>query len=63
MTTSPALARVEQHVTDYLAANDAVGYNRFLNFDWGQLKDSVHQSGIGDLQDLLVYTQRLQPQH
>ena len=49
MDINPTLVRVEQHVTDYLEANDHTGYNRFRDFDWSSLRDSVHQSGLTDL--------------
>jgi acyl-[acyl-carrier-protein] desaturase len=47
--TTPGILRVENHVTDYLRKNDHVGYNRFEDFDWSSLKDSVADSGLKDL--------------
>jgi acyl-[acyl-carrier-protein] desaturase len=63
MSTSPALARIEQHVTDYLTANDGLGYNRFHDFDWGQLKESVQRSSLRDLHVGAVETAMLVEDH
>lgn len=41
ISQSPTLCRLEERVTDYLTVNDAVGYNRFTDFEWNTLKDSV----------------------
>lgn len=61
--TSPVLGRVEKHVTDYLTANDGEGYNRFLDFDWSALKDSVQQSSLKDLHVGAVETAMLVEDH
>jgi acyl-[acyl-carrier-protein] desaturase len=60
---TPALVRLEEHVTDYLAGNDHVGYNRFTDFDWSSLKDSVHVSGMKDLHVGAVETAMLVEDH
>jgi acyl-[acyl-carrier-protein] desaturase len=60
---SPALLRLEDHVTAYLAANDHVGYNRFHDFEWEQLKDSVHVAGMSDLHIGAVETAMLVEDH
>jgi acyl-[acyl-carrier-protein] desaturase len=61
--TSPVLARVEQHVTDYLRANDDQGYNRFEDFDWSALKESVRESRLQDLHVGAVETAMLVEDH
>src|SRR4051794_38873813 len=63
MLESPALVRLETHVTDYLSANDDVGYNRFKDFDWASLKDSVHESGMKELHVGAVETAMLVEDH
>lgn len=63
MEDTPALVRLEQHVTDYLSANDDVGYNRFTDFDWSSLKDSVHVAGLTDVHVGAVETAMLVEDH
>jgi acyl-[acyl-carrier-protein] desaturase len=63
VSESPALTRLEQHVTDYLRQNDHVGYNRFEDFDWASLKDSVVDSGLTDVQIGAVETAMLVEDH
>jgi acyl-[acyl-carrier-protein] desaturase len=60
---SPALIRLEKHVTDYLRKNDDVGYNRFTDFDWEKLKDSVTDSGMKDMHIGAVETAMLVEDH
>ena len=63
VSDNPALVRLEEHVTDYLRANDHVGYNRFQDFEWATLKDSVHLSGMKDLHVGAVETAMLVEDH
>ena len=63
MEESPALIRVEEHVNRYLTGNDHVGYNRFTDFDWAALKDSVNDSGMKDLHVGAVETAMLVEDH
>lgn len=60
---TPALVRLEKHVADYLTANDHVGYNRFTEFEWERLKDSVAECGMSDLQVGAVETAMLVEDH
>lgn len=60
---SPTLLRLEQHVTKYLRDNDHVGYNRFEDFDWSCLKDSVTNSGLKDVHVGAVETAMLVEDH
>ncbi len=60
---SPCLARVEEHVSAYLAANDHTGYNRFEDFPWDTLKDSVQQSNLTELHIGAVETAMLVEDH
>jgi acyl-[acyl-carrier-protein] desaturase len=60
---TPVLVRLEEHVTRYLAENDHVGYNRFNDFEWGALKDSVHDHGLTDLHIGAVETAMLVEDH
>jgi len=63
LDTSPALARLESHVSDYLRANDDAGYNRFTDFDWSGLAESVHASGLQELHVGAVETAMLVEDH
>ena len=63
MHESPALQHVQMHVTDYLTASDHTGYNRFTDFDWSALEDSVHQSSLTDVQVGAVETAMLVEDH
>ena len=63
MEDSPALVRLEEHVTTYLRSNDDVGYNRFTDFEWDKLKDSVHDTGMTDLHIGAVETAMLVEDH
>ncbi len=60
---TPALARLEEHVTAYLRSNDDVGYNRFNDFEWDKLKDSVTDSGMSDVHVGAVETAMLVEDH
>lgn len=62
-SNSPALIQLEKHVTDYLRSNDHVGYNRFEDFDWASLKDSVHVAEMTDLQVGAVETAMIVEDH
>lgn len=59
----PALVRLETHVTDYLRKNDHVGYNRFEDFEWDTLKDSITTSGMKDIHIGAVETAMLVEDH
>ena len=61
--TNPTLSRVGKHVDDYIRANDHIGYNRFEDFDWATLKDSVHASGLTDIHVGAVETAMLVEDH
>jgi len=63
LSESPALIRVQQHVNDYLRANDHVGYNRFTDFEWDKLKDSVTESGMKEMHISAVETAMLVEDH
>jgi hypothetical protein len=63
MNENPALTRVQLHVTDYLTTNDHVGYNRFTDFDWTTLADSVLRSSLTDLHVGAVETAMLVEDH
>jgi acyl-[acyl-carrier-protein] desaturase len=63
VTDSPALIRLEEHVNDYLRANDHVGYNRFEDFEWDKLKDSVVESGLKEMHVGAVETAMLVEDH
>jgi acyl-[acyl-carrier-protein] desaturase len=60
---NPTLIHAQTHVTDYLTANDHIGYNRFTDFDWSALPDSVHQSSLKDLHVGAVETAMLVEDH
>ena len=60
---SPALIRLEEHVNAYLRSNDNVGYNRFTDFEWEKLKDSITESGMTDLHVGAVETAMLVEDH
>jgi acyl-[acyl-carrier-protein] desaturase len=63
MDGSPALVQVERHVTDYLTASDHTGYNRFTDFDWSALRDSVLQSNLTELHFGAVETAMIVEDH
>lgn len=60
---SPALQRMEKHIRDYLSTNDDKGFNRYNDFDWDKLKDSVANSGLKDLHVGAVETAMLVEDH
>lgn len=62
-TESPALFQLEQHVEDYLRGTDHLGYNRFEDFDWKSLKDSVTDSGMKETHIGAVETSMLVEDH
>jgi rubrerythrin len=59
----PTFVQLQRHVTDFLTANDHVGYNRFTDFDWSALKESVLQSGLTDVHVGAVETAMLVEDH
>lgn len=63
VNNSPVLVRLEKHVTDYLSANDDTGYNRFKDFEWDSLKDSVHLANMKDLHVGAVETAMIVEDH
>lgn len=60
---NPALRRLERHVTDYLVRNDDQGFNRFKDFDWKALPDSVASSNLQELHIGAVETAMLVEDH
>jgi acyl-[acyl-carrier-protein] desaturase len=60
---SPALVRTEEHIEEYLSRNDDVGYNRYKDFAWDTLKDSVAASNMKDLHIGAVETAMLVEDH
>jgi len=63
MPTDASLVSVEEHVRDYLKANDSLGYNRFTDFDWENLPASVDGSGLTDVHIGAVETAMLVEDH
>jgi len=63
MENTPALSRLEQHVSNYLRSYDHIGYNRFEDFEWATLKDSVTECGMKDYQIGAVETAMLVEDH
>jgi rubrerythrin len=57
------MIRLEHHVTEYLRSNDHVGYNRFEDFEWEKVKDSVTESNMKDLHVGAVETAMLVEDH
>jgi acyl-[acyl-carrier-protein] desaturase len=55
--------RLQECVSQYLRRNDAVGYNRFEDFAWNGLPDSIHNSELGELQLRAVETALLVEDH
>ena len=60
---SPALIRLEEHVTAYLRQNDDVGFNRFSDFGWDTLRDSVINARMTEVQVGAVETAMLVEDH
>jgi acyl-[acyl-carrier-protein] desaturase len=56
-------ARLQEHVDQYLGQNDAVGYNRFADFDWAGLPDSLRAHELSELQLRAVETALLVEDH
>jgi len=54
---------VETRVREYLEANDAVGYNRYLDFDWSTLPATLEQSNVRDLHISAVETAMIVEDH
>src|SRR5262249_28410730 len=63
MPLDPSLIDIETHVEKYLRANDHVGYNRFADFDWATLPESVARSSLRDLHINAVETAMLVEDH
>lgn len=60
---SPALNRLEMHVSDYLRRYDDTGFNRFNDFDFAALPDSLTNSGVKELHIGAVETAMLVEDH
>ena len=60
---NPVLVRTQEHVEDYLTRNDDIGYNRFKDFAWDTLKDSVAQSNLKDIHISAVETAMIVEDH
>jgi acyl-[acyl-carrier protein] desaturase len=60
---SAALSNVELRVQDYLTANDGVAYNRFTDFDWETLPESLARSSVTELQVSAVETAMIVEDH
>lgn len=63
MPEDPSLVAVQKHVNDYLAATDALGYNRFTDFDWDNLPASIEASRLTDLHISAVETAMIVEDH
>jgi len=63
MPNDASMAALEARVQEYLEANDSIGYNRFLDFDWATLPDSISRSNIRDLHISAVETAMLVEDH
>ncbi|MBI3910873.1 MAG: acyl-ACP desaturase [Armatimonadetes bacterium] len=63
MSTDSCLQSLQCHVEDYLRAYDSLGYNRFLDFDWQALPDSLARSGITELHLAAVETAMVVEDH
>jgi hypothetical protein len=63
MPLDPSLIDIETHVEKYLRTNDHVGYNRFADFDWATLPESVARSSLRDLHINAVETAMLVEDH
>lgn len=61
--TDACLIRLQRHVDDYLRVNDSVGYNRYLDFDWSALPDSITASGLTETHLNAVETAMLVEDH
>jgi len=58
-----AMDRVEERVTEYLTAQDSIGYNRFRDFDWASLPDAICNSNLRDIHFSAVETAMLVEDH
>src|SRR5262249_49003566 len=63
MPDDPSLTTVEQHVHDYLTATDALGFNRYTDFDWENLPASIQRSHLTELHISAVETAMLVEDH
>jgi len=66
LQTSPvdlSMTKVDEHVKRYLLANDNVGYNRYTDFDWADVKRSVDESNMGDIHINAIETAMLVEDH
>ena len=63
MTVDPSLVNVEARVREYLQANDSTGYNRYLDFDWEKLPESLAKSNVQELHLSAVETAMLVEDH
>jgi acyl-[acyl-carrier-protein] desaturase len=63
MPDDPSLTTVEQHVSDYLTSTDALGFNRYTDFDWANLPESLRNSRVTDLHISAVETAMIVEDH
>ena len=59
----PTLCDLDDRVKDYLSAQDHIGYNRYLDFDWPGLADSISGSNMKDVHLSAVETAMLVEDH
>lgn len=62
-TSDGVLSHLEKHVEDYFTAQDHIGYNRFTDFNWAALPDSISNSNLKDLHLSAVETAMLVEDH
>ena len=63
MPNDASMAALEARVREYLEATDSTGYNRFTDFDWANLPDSISRSNLRDLHISAVETAMLVEDH
>jgi acyl-[acyl-carrier-protein] desaturase len=63
MPTDSSMIAIDLRVREYLEANDGTGYNRFTDFKWDGLPESVAGSNIRDLHLSAVETAMLVEDH
>jgi acyl-[acyl-carrier-protein] desaturase len=63
MAVDPSLVNAEARIREYLQANDSVGYNRYLDFDWEKLPDSLAKSNVQEVHLNAVETAMLVEDH
>lgn len=57
------MSNVDTHVRDYLTTQDSIGYNRYTDFDWAGLKDSITNSNMKDIHIGAIETAMLVEDH